>query len=257
MTWKRKLPGRLAGVIGGLLCMQVALAQDVDDLFEAGGQRLQQAQAQQEEIDAIVEVTQDRFEEYQQLLREIEDLRVFNNLLQAQVDAQNRDLNNLYEAIDNVGLVERQILPLMTRMINGLDRFIDLDIPFFVDERKAEVARLRALLQRADVTAASQFNNVLTAWLVEMEDYGTKSDVYTDEITTANGDRREVQLLRIGRIALLYVTPDGTQAGAWDQRSRQWVEVNDLAGDIRTGINAVETEQPALFVVAVAPPEER
>jgi len=257
MIWKRKLPVRLAGAIGGILCAQLAVAQDVDDLFEAGEQRIQQAQAQQEEIDAIVEVTQDRFEEYQQLLREIEDLRVFNNLLQAQVDAQNRDLNNLYEAIDNVGLVERQILPLMTRMINGLDRFIDLDVPFLVDERKGEVARLRGLLERADVTAASQFNNVLQAWLVEMEDYGTTSEFYRDEITTADGNRREVELLRIGRIALLYVTPDSTEAGAWDQRTRQWVEFNELAGEVRTGIDAIESGQPALFVVAVAPPEER
>jgi hypothetical protein len=258
MTWKPKHPGRLlAGAIGGVLCAQFAAAQDLDDLFELGEQRILQAQAQQQEIDAIVEVTADRFEEYQVLLREVEDLQVFNNILQAQVDAQTRELNQLYRAIDDVGLIERQILPLMTRMITGLERFVQLDVPFLLDERMARVERLRQLLRRSDVVVASQFSNVLEAWLIEMEDYGTTGDVYTDEIITADGARREVQLLRIGRIALLYLTPDGLQAGAWDQRSRQWVAVDDLAAEIRIGIDAYLTEQPAMFVAPVAPPEER
>jgi hypothetical protein len=257
MTWKPKHPSLVAGAIGGLLCMQFAGAQTVDDLFEAGEQRIMQAQAQQEEIDQIVEVTEDRFQAYQVLLREIEDLQVYNNLLQAQVDAQNRKLDELREAIDNVGLIERQMLPLMTRMVTGLEKFIDLDVPFLLEERHAEVDRLRELLLQPDVTVASQFNNVLEAWLIEMEDYGTTGDVYTDEIVTPDGARREVDLLRIGRVALLYVTPDNSQAGAWDQRTRQWVAVNDLAAEIRTGINAYETGQPALFVAPVAPPEDR
>ena len=257
MTWKPKHPSLVAGAIGGLLCMQFAGAQTVDDLFEAGEQRIMQAQAQQEEIDQIVEVTEDRFQAYQVLLREIEDLQVYNNLLQAQVDAQNRKLDELREAIDNVGLIERQMLPLMTRMVTGLEKFIDLDVPFLLEERHAEVDRLRELLLQPDVTVASQFNNVLEAWLIEMEDYGTTGDVYTDEIMTPDGTRREVDLLRIGRVALLYVTPDNSQAGAWDQRTRQWVAVNDLAAEIRTGINAYETGQPALFVAPVAPPEDR
>jgi hypothetical protein len=257
MRWKPKHPGRLAGAIAGLLCMQSAAAQDVDDLYEAGERRILQAQAQQEEVDAVVEVTSDRFEEYQFLLREVEDLRVFNNLLQAQVDSQTRELNQLYVSIDNVGLIERQILPLMTRMITGLQRFIELDLPFLLDERMATVERMRARLGMADVTVAEQFRLVLEGWLEEMDNFGRNGAFYTDEITIADGTRREVQLLQIGRIALLYVTPDGQEAGAWDNRSRTWVPINDLAGEILAGIEAYDTEQPTMLVVPVAPPEER
>ena len=259
MTWKPKHPGRWAGAIGGMLCVQLAAAQSLDDLYEAGEQRIQQAQAEQEEIDKIVEVTEDRFEEYQVLLRQIEDQEVYNNLLKAQVDAQNRKLNDLYASIDQVGLIERQILPLMRRMINGLERFVDLDIPFLLDERYARVNRLRQLLLRSDVTVASQFNNVLEAWLTEMDDYGTTGETYTDEIVGSDGVTREVKLLRIGRVALLYVTPDGTRAGAWDRRAGRWVEIDpSYVAQIQIGIQSYETEQaPAtLFEVPVLPPEE-
>jgi hypothetical protein len=236
--------------------MQIAVAQDVDDLFEAGEQRIETAQAQQVQIDQIVEVTQDRFQEFQTLQREVEDLRVYNNLLQAQVDAQNRELTNLYEAIDNVGLIERQILPLMRRMINGLERFVALGPPFLVDDRTEMVAFLRRLLLRADVTVASQFNNVLAAWLDEV-DYGTNGDVYIDNIVTPDGRTREVEILRIGTVALIYLTPDGGQAGAWDKRAGNWVPLDPtLISQIQIGIDSYKTEQPALFVAPIAPPEE-
>jgi len=257
MTWKPKHPSLWAGAIGGVLCVQIAAAQSVDQLYDAGERRIQQAQAQQDEIDGIVEVTEDRFEEYQVLLREIEDLRIYNNVLQAQVDAQNRDLRQLYASIDEVGVIERQVLPLMRRMITGLERFISLDMPFLLDERYARVERLRNLLLRADVTAAEQFRLVLEAWLIEMDDYGTTGDVYTQEIVAADGVTREVELLRIGRIALLYVTPDGTRAGAWDNREREWVELDPAyVSQIQIGIDSYETELPALFEAPVAPPEE-
>ena len=256
MTWKFLHPSRTAGAIGGLLCMQFAAAQSIDELYRAGEQRIQQAQAQQEEIEAIVEVTEDRFDDYQVLLREIEDLEIYNNLLRAQVNAQRNELNDLYAAIDDVGIIERQILPLMTRMITGLERFIQLDMPFLVEERMERVTVARETLRRSDVTAAEQFRFVLDAWLTEMEDYGTTGEIYTDEITTPDGRNREVQLLRIGRIALLYVTPDGSQAGAWDQRNRQWVTLDpSMISDIQAGIEAYRTETPAMFVVPVPAPE--
>ena len=257
MTWIFKHPGRMVGAIGGLLCAQLVAAQSVNDLYEAGARRIQQAQAQQEEIDAIVDRTDDIFEEYQTLLREIEDLEIYNNLLRAQVNAQRRELNNLYSAIDEVGFIERQILPLMTRMISGLETFIELDVPFLVEERMARVGRLRQTLTRADVTVAEQFRAVIDAWMIEMDDYGRTGELYTDEIVTADGRTREVQLLRIGRLALVYVTPDGSQAGAWDQEAREWVILDEaMVKEIQAGIDAYATETPALFVVPVPAPEE-
>lgn len=257
MTRKLKHPVLLAGAISGLLCVQLAAAQTVDTLLRAGEERILQAQAQQEEIDAIVDVTEDRFDQYQVLLREVEDLEIYNNLLRAQVNSQRRELDDLYSAIDEVGVIERQVLPLMTRMIAGLERFIELDVPFLVEERLARAERLRGLLTRADVTAAEQFRNVMEAWLIEMDDYGTTGEIYTDEIVTADGVTREVELLRIGRLSLVYVTPDGSQAGAWDQQNRQWVLLDPgLVEGIRAGFEAYSTETPAMFVVPVPAPEE-
>jgi hypothetical protein len=257
MTWKLKHPGLLAGAIGGLLCMQIAAAQTLDSIFDAGENRIQQAQAEQDEIDSISSDIEDRFRDYQTLLGEIEELQIYNNLLRAQVNGQERQLDQLYASINEVGLIERQILPLMTRMITGLEQFIKLDMPFLLDERLARVTQARELLARPDYSAAAQFRFVMDAWSIEMDDYGRTGEVYTDEITTPDGTTREVELLRIGRVALIYMTPDGSQAGAWDKDKREWVELDpSWIPDLRAGFEAYRTETPALFVVPIAAPEE-
>src|SRR5690606_10085843 len=125
----------------------------------------------QRQIDQIAEQTRQRFNEYQILSKEIDGLRLYNDLMQARVDDQERQLRELRESIDTVTVIERQVTPLMVRMIDGLEKFIELDVPFRLEERRARVASLRALLGRSDVTTAEQFRNVMQAWQIE-NDYG-------------------------------------------------------------------------------------
>ena len=246
----------LIGAVGALLFANLAVGQSVRALIQAEQTRIQQAQAQQDEIDGVVATTRSRFDEYQGLLKEIEGLSVYNNLLQAQIDDQNAQLDELQTAITQVSVIERQITPLMTRMIDGLEQFIELDVPFLLDERRERVAGLKALLNRSDVSTAEQFRNVMLAWQIEMDDYGRNSEVYTDEIMI-DGSSRQVVLMKVGRTSFVYLTPDGGEAGAWDQNARVWVKLDsDYNSEIRAGIEAIQNEEPAQFIVPVAPPEE-
>lgn len=254
MRGKPRRATLLMGTLGGALVCHLAFGQ-VSAIIQAEDSRIQQAQEAQDQIDAIVSQTRSRFDEYQRLLKEIDNLVVYNTLLQNQIDDQNRELDELRTSIDQVTVIERQILPLMTRMIAGLEQFIELDVPFLLDERRERAAALRALLNRSDVTTAEQFRNVMEAWQIE-NDYGATSEAYTAEIQL-DGTTREVDFLKIGRIALVYLTPNGQIAGAWDQRSRSWVQLDDdYANEIRQGLNVVTTGSPEMFVIPVAPPEE-
>ena len=242
--------------LGGILIANLAFGQTVDGVISAEQQRIQQAQQAQSEIDAIAETTRSRFDEYQILLKEIDGLVVYNDLLQAQIDDQERQLADLRSSIDSVTLIERQVLPLMTRLISALETFISLDVPFLLDERMARIDMLRDLLRRSDVTSAEQFRNVMQAWQIE-NDYGRFPETYTGTLQIGGVDR-EVDFLKLGRVALLYVTPDNAIAGAWDQRNREWVALTaEDAEAIRDGIAVVEGRTtPVMFTVPVAPPQE-
>src|SRR5690606_29045621 len=179
----------------------------------------------------------------------------FNDLMQARVDDQERQIAELRASIDTVTVIERQVTPLMVRMIDGLEQFIELDVPFRLEERRARVRSLRALLQRSDVTTAEQFRNVMQAWQIE-NDYGRFPDTYTGELEIG-GVLREVDFLMLGRVGLYYVTPDNAIAGAWDQRTREWVALSRAdAEQIRAGLNVLKTGSPQLFMIPIAPPQE-
>lgn len=235
-----------------------ASAQSVDDILEAEQQRLQRARDVQDQIDDLAQETRSLFNERQRVLQDIEGVEVYNRMMQARVDDQNETLANLRSSIDRVTEVERRMLPLMQRMVAGLERFIENDVPFLLDERRARVERLRSMLTRADVSVAEQFRNVLEAWQIEMNDYGSVSEVYTDEITALDGTTREVQFLRVGRIALMYITPDGSLAAAWNKETESWEELpSDYVSAIQTGIDIIEGDiTPRLFLIPVLPPEE-
>lgn len=244
-----------ASALGGILAAGLATGQQLGAVISAEENRIRQAQQAQTQINRIAETTRARFDEYQILLKDIDGIVAYNEVMQAYIDGQERQLADLQASIDNVTLVERQILPLMGRMIDGLERFISLDVPFRLEERMQRVRSLRQLLRRADVTAAEQFRNVLQAWQIEI-DYGLYPESYTGELMIG-GVMREVDFLMIGRTGLYYVTPDDSIAGAWDQRTREWVELSRSdAANIRAGINVLDTSIPQLFMVPIAPPQE-
>lgn len=242
----------LLSTLGAIFTAEMVAGQAVDQIVAAESRRIQLAQAAQQQIDGIVEETRSVAEEYRAVMKEVDGLLVYNTLLDRQIEDQNTELSNLRTSIDQVQLIERQILPLLTRMIDGLEQFVALDVPFLMDERNERVVSLNALLGRADVTAAEKFRVVMEAWQIE-NDYGRTIEAYTDNV-----DGREVDVLRIGRVALLYQTPDGQTSGSWDKDLNQWVEVdNGFRTAIRNGIRLARNQiGPDLLLLPIAAPKE-
>jgi len=246
----------VVSALGAIFIADMVAGQAVDQIVAAENRRVQQAQESQDQIDGVVAQTRSAVEEYRATLKEVDGLIVYNTLLDRQIEDQEQELANLRTSIDQVQVIERQILPLLTRMIEGLERFVESDVPFLVEERRDRVNGLNDLLERADVTVAEKFRVVMEAWQIE-NDYARTISSYTAELEI-NGNNREVDVLQIGRVVLLYQTPDGAQSGAWDQRNRQWVDLgNAYRNQIRQGLRMARAQvAPDLLLIPVAPPEE-
>ena len=78
-------------------------------------------------------------------------------------------MESLRRQLDEVAHIGREILPLMSRMIDTLDQFVALDMPFLPEERRKRVDGLRELMARADVTISEKYRRVLEAYQVENE----------------------------------------------------------------------------------------
>ncbi len=219
----------------GLTLGGTASAASISNIYKVAEQLNSQAKRSQAKIDALTDQTRELLGEYKTVLKEIEGLRVYNRQLQKQITNQESEMTQLATAIDEVTVIERQITPLMLRMIDGLEQFVQLDLPFLEDERANRIEGLREMMDRADVAVSEKFSQILRAFQIENE-YGRTMEAYGDTIAL-NGTDRKVDILKVGRIALVYQTPDGEETGAFNADSGQWEALDDsFKTPIRNGI---------------------
>ncbi len=196
---------------------------NVDQVTQEGEKRAQSGEAEQQRIEKVANQTDKLLGDYKTVTKVVDGLLVYNSLLQRQIDNQEQEKAELAKSMTNVALIERQIIPMMTRMIDSLEQFVVLDVPFLLDERQSRLERLRGMMERSDVTAAEKFRRVIEAYQIE-NDYGRTIEAYRGSVDI-NGNQQEVDFLRIGRISLNYQSVGGLNTGAWDKEAEAYVEL--------------------------------
>ncbi len=217
---KTKLSRCLIGVSLVSMVSGTVWADQVDSIVSTGKARGNAATQSQERINKISEDTEKVISKYHQQRKNVDVLKKFNDRLRRSLAAQEREMVKLERSIEDASLIERQIVPLMLRMITGLDQFVSADIPFKLEERKARVKRIRSYLTNANIAAAERFRQVLEAYSTE-SNYGKTVDVYKDELDLG-GSKKTVNVLQVGRAGLYYQTIDGSESGFWDVTDKQW-----------------------------------
>ena len=253
-TTKRQASRLLSAIaIAGMSFTGVASAATLDDAVEQGVERVEQAQASQQTIDSIDKDIRATERDYRALMKEIEGLNVYISQLDRQLDAQAKDLASIDKSMSQAALVERQITPLMLRMIDAVNQFVAADVPFLKEERMARVSKLNDLMGRSDVTAAEKYRKVMEVYQAEIE-YGRTIESYRGELEGETP--REVDFLRIGRIALVYQSLDGQELGIWNTNTNSWQPLApEYKSKVMAGIRiAREQAAPDLIKVPVAAP---
>lgn len=232
-----------------------AFAASINEVMQEGESRADAGETAQQQVDSVADQTEKIVNDFRSVTKVVDGLRVYNALLQTQLNNQESEMQALSESISNVALIERQIVPLMTRMVDALDEFVKLDTPFLMKERTARIIRLREMMERSDVTAAEKFRRVIEGYQIE-NDYGRTIEAYKGS-TEINGKQLEVDFLRIGRVALLYQTVGGAITGSWDNDSGSFVELPPATyqSQVADGLKIARKQvAPDLLVVPVAAP---
>lgn len=206
----------------------------------------------QTKINSITDQIDDKLQQFKTISKEIEGLEVYNEQLRRQIANQEQEMLDLNNSIDEVSVIERQITPLMLRMIDGLAQFVALDVPFLEEERNNRILDLQNMMDRADVSPSEKFRRVMEAYQVEM-DYGKTIEAYPG-LKEIDGTERSVDFLRIGRTALIYQTRDASAQGVWNKQTRQWEELDSsYKNQIAKGLKIAKKQlAPDLLMVPVA-----
>lgn len=229
--------------------------QTLDNILKEGQAMTAAGVQSQKRIDKLQDETSDLYQEFRSVNKEIEGLRVYNRQLERQIANQRTVIDNLTRSIDQVTVRERQMQPLILRMLDSLEQFVALDMPFLPRERQDRIEQLRAVQERADISVAEKFRQVLEAYKIEAE-YGRNSLVYEDSLNIG-GSEKQVNMLMVGRIALVYQTKDRELTGVWDQRNRSWVELDrgTYANTVANAIKVAEGGIPEMMRLPIPAPE--
>jgi vacuolar-type H+-ATPase subunit I/STV1 len=209
-----------------------ASQKQLDNVVQAGQEINQSAANSQQTINKMADQIQSKLQQFKAVNKEIDGLDVYIGQMQKQVDNQMAEIAQLAESMEQVSIIERQVSPLMARMIETLAAFVDLDVPFLPEERSKRINSLKSMMERADIAVSEKFRRVLEAYQVEV-DYGRTIEAYSD-ILMLDGSEMDVDFLRIGRVAFIYQTRDGSRIGLWSNEKGAW---EDLDSSYRTNIN--------------------
>ena len=217
--------------------------------------RTQSAVKSQARVDKLNDERLSLLDEYKAVLKINDGLRVYNKQLETQIAAQEKRLVELDQSIAQATEMKRQITPLMLRMLDGLEQFVNLDVPFHSAERAERLQFIKDAMENPDISDAEKFRQVLEGYTIEAE-YGRKLDAYTD-VVEIDGTDVNVNVLRIGRISLVAQTKDEKTTLAWDNNARDWVPLdNSYRNAVRQGIRIARKQATIdIMMLPVAAPE--
>jgi hypothetical protein len=205
----------------------------------------------QSRVSELADETQTMLYDYRNTLRETESLRRYNEQLEKQIKSQEDEVVSIQQQIQDIDRTNREIYPLMQRMVETLEQFVRLDLPFLPIERSQRIATLKEIMNRADVSTAERYRRILEAYSVEME-YGRTLEAYQGKLGDGD-DALTVDFLRVGRVALMYQTLDGRDTGYWDATAKAWREDSDYDDAVTQGLRVARKQVAPNLIVAPVP----
>ncbi len=205
----------------------------------------------QKKIDKFSDQAQKALAEYRSAIRQTETLITYNQYLKTLIESQTEEKSLLEQQLKDIETTQQEIVPLILRMLDSLEKFIQLDIPFLPEERQQRLQRLKAMISRADVTNAEKFRRIIEAYQIE-NDYGKTIEAYRADLLIGE-NTVSVDFLRLGRVALYYQRLDGSETGSWNRETKTWdILSSDYRNAIRKGLRIARKESaPDLLVVPV------
>ena len=195
-------------------------AKKLDEVKKIKNKTHQEAKKSQKKINQLDDETETMIDKYRYTLKKTDNLRVYNEQLASYIEAQKKEVLDIRRKIEEVKDTGQDIVPLMLRMLDSLEQFIDLDIPFLIDERKKRVTDLKNILQRSDVSVSEKYRQLISAFKLELE-YGKTLQSYRG-LRKIEGKELTVDYVRLGRLIFLYISLDGKHISYWDHRAKIW-----------------------------------
>ncbi|MBC6415415.1 MAG: DUF3450 domain-containing protein [Bdellovibrionales bacterium] len=208
-----------------LLSIKISFAdktlEKLNQVKEITNQIHQESRNSQKKINQWDDETKQMLNQYRRALKKTESLKIYNEQLASYIESQQEEMLDIRRKIEQVKDTRQDIVPLMLKMLDALEQFINLDVPFLLTERKRRIYDLKQILRRSDVSVSEKYRQIISAYKLE-QDYGRTLQTYRELRKMEEGKELTVNYLRLGRLAFIYISLDGRYMGYWDKKTKQW-----------------------------------
>ncbi|MEI6128248.1 MAG: DUF3450 domain-containing protein [Pseudomonadota bacterium] len=150
--------------------------------------------------------------------------------------------NNKIIELENM---RQNLVPYLKEVILRLEDNVNKDLPFLREERIKTLSELKYTVSDAKISMGEKLKKVLEALKTEM-DYGYSVENSMGEIQY-KGERLQVHLFRLGRVAMLMRTIDDKEAGIYN--GREWAAVSkEYGAEIKKAMDNARRSKSAEFV---------
>ncbi len=188
---------------------------------------------------------------YARTLAEADVTARYNVQLEGQISSQQQEIAALEQQVAGLDSIAVDIQPILQRMFDDLAQFVASDVPFSKPDRDRRIEFLRELMARVDASPSEKFRRLLEAYQIEME-YGRQMVAYRAPLP----DGREAEMVRLGRVTLMYRVMEGGETGYWDNERKEFVPAPQWSTAIEEALSIAKEERaPDLIIVPVPAPQ--
>lgn len=229
----------------------VASQNTIEGVSKEQDKNIGAARQSQKNVDQLSDQTQSLRNEYRQVLQAIENNKIYNQQLRDLIESQKTEMVQIEEDIEKIKDTTRNIAPLMTKMKDSLKEFVSYDLPFLKEEREKRIENLDELFVKSGVSVSERYRKTLEAYLVENE-YGQTLEAYSDSLDI-EGTKVTADFLKVGRIALYYLTKDSKKGGVWNSQNQTWEPLSSSERNyVRTALKvALKQSSPSLLTLPI------
>ncbi|QFU22058.1 DUF3450 domain-containing protein [Shewanella eurypsychrophilus] len=247
---KTKIATALVGALA-LAGSNLVIADPLSDVQKADAKIHAEAATSQNKVDKYFDQAQDMVFEYGSVADERESLKSYNDYVAGLVADQEATMKSIQGDINGVDTLRQGVVPLMFKMVDALEQFVALDLPFNKEVRIGRVENLKTLLNSAEVTLAEKYRLILDAYSIERE-YGATLSVKTGKLEL-NGKEVLVDFFNFGRVSLYAMSLDQRSAWMFNNDTKGWDKLEDSTlREITKGIRIARKQgAPDLFALPI------
>jgi hypothetical protein len=174
----------------------------------------------QEDVDRWSQEKQNLVNELLDLQTRLEWTSYQNQKYLSYIQQEKETIDDLRRKKRELKSLRMKLEPFLSQVVHHLGQMIKADLPFLPEERQNRLSFLENTLTEKDIDLHERLRRIFEALQVEAG-YGNTIEV-NEQRLELQGDLRQAQVLRLGRLALYYRTLDGQEVGHWDINKGQW-----------------------------------